>query len=39
MYPSQDFVNGVMLMVSNKYYKTAKELLDILDFETEEDNG
>jgi len=38
MYPSQEFVSGVKLMVNAKDFKTAKEMLDILEFETEEDS-
>ncbi len=38
MYPAQDIVCGVRLMVGEKDFLNAKELLDALDFETEEDS-
>ena len=38
MYPSQDIVSGVRLMVGEKDFRNAKELLDALEFETEEDS-
>ncbi len=37
MYPAQDFVYGVSLMVDKEDYGSAKELLDALEFETEEE--
>ncbi|MBN1298612.1 MAG: DUF2007 domain-containing protein [Actinobacteria bacterium] len=36
MYPSQDFVNGVKLYVGRQDFKKAKEMLDLLEFETED---
>ncbi len=38
MYPAQDIVCGVRLMVGEKDFRNAKELLDALEFETEEDS-
>jgi hypothetical protein len=38
MYPAQDIVSGVRLMVGEKDFRNAKELLDALEFETEEDS-
>jgi hypothetical protein len=38
MYPAQDIVSGVRLMVSEKDFHYAKELLDALECETEEDS-
>ncbi len=37
MYPAQDIVSGVRLMVGEKNFRGAKELLDALEFETVED--
>ena len=37
MYPSQDMVSGVRLMVSAKDFQGAEELLNALEFETVED--
>jgi hypothetical protein len=37
MYPAQDIVSGVRLMVGAKDFPGAKELLDALEFETAED--
>ena len=38
MVPSQDFITGVKLMVNKEDFKKTKEILDMLEFETEEDN-
>ena len=38
MYPAQDIVSGVRLMVSEKDFRNANELLDALEFETGEDS-
>jgi hypothetical protein len=38
MYPAQDIVSGVRLLVGEKDFPNAKELLDALEFETEEDS-
>ena len=38
MYPAQDIVSGVRLMVGEKDFRNAKELLDALEFETEEES-
>jgi hypothetical protein len=38
MYPAQDIVSGVRLMVGEKDFRNAKELLDALEFDTEEDS-
>ena len=37
MYPAQDIVSGVRLLVSAKDFQGAKELLDALESETVED--
>jgi len=37
MYPSTDIISGVKLFVSKKNFSAAKEMLDILEFETEEE--
>lgn len=37
MYPSADLVSGVRLFVTKKDFTTAKEMLDMLEFETEEE--
>jgi len=37
MYPAQDLVYGVSLMVNKKDFASAKELLDALEFETEDE--
>ncbi|OQA23103.1 MAG: hypothetical protein BWY60_00064 [Actinobacteria bacterium ADurb.Bin346] len=36
MYPAQDLVYGVSLMVNKCDFRKAKELLDALEFETED---
>ena len=36
MYPSADLVSGVRLFVSKEDFAKAKELLDTLEFETED---
>jgi hypothetical protein len=38
MYPAQDIVSGVRLMVGEKDFQNAKELLDALEFDTAEDS-
>ena len=37
MYPSADLVSGVRLFVTKKDFTAAKEMLDMLEFETEEE--
>jgi hypothetical protein len=37
MYPSADLVSGVRLFVTNEDFTAAREMLDILEFETEEE--
>jgi hypothetical protein len=38
MYPAQDIVSGVRLMVGEKDFQEAEKLLDALQLETEEDS-
>jgi hypothetical protein len=37
MYPAQDLIYGVSLMVNKKDFRSAKDLLDALEFETEDE--
>jgi len=38
MYPAQDIVSGVRLMVGEKDFRNARELLDALEFDAVEDS-